>query len=143
MSTPAAVMPEQTRNAQSAKVQTSLPAYIKWGVFLLLLALGVPLFIQKIQATTSEMPPVFADIVRRNLNFNPGETSDEFWAQWRHPGDVFSVLLILGGDVVGRALAQVSGSPITPVAFSFGTSESVWDAEEPLLTLTQDGWPSR
>ena len=65
------------------------------------------------------MPPVFADFVRRN--FDAGDPSRELWGQWKNPGDVFSVLLILGGDVVGRALAQVSGSPLTPVAFSFYT----------------------
>lgn len=31
-----------------------------------------------------------------------------------------SVLLLVGGDVIQRALAQLSGGPITPVAFSFG-----------------------
>lgn len=65
------------------------------------------------------MPPVLVDLMRRN--FDPGYPSREFWAQWKNPGDVFSVLLILGGDVVARALAQLVGSGITPVAFSFGT----------------------
>ncbi|KAI2742526.1 hypothetical protein DTO013E5_3546 [Penicillium roqueforti] len=37
-----------------------------------------------------------------------------------HPSDVFSVLLILGGDIVARALAQLAGSGLTPVTFSFG-----------------------
>ncbi|EXJ85896.1 hypothetical protein A1O1_06265 [Capronia coronata CBS 617.96] len=63
------------------------------------------------------MPPVM-DLMRRTLD--PAETSDAFRSQWKHPGDVFSVLLILGGDVVGRALAQLAGTSITPVAFSFG-----------------------
>ncbi|KAF2873711.1 hypothetical protein BDV95DRAFT_567605 [Massariosphaeria phaeospora] len=45
----------------------------------------------------------------------------EFAAQWTGPGDVFSVLLILGGDVVQLALAALTGgSPVTPIAFSFG-----------------------
>ncbi|SCN95091.1 uncharacterized protein FFB20_09945 [Fusarium fujikuroi] len=57
-------------------------------------------------------------IVRRA--FNPGLPSNEFSEQWKHPSDVFSVLLILGGDVVARALAQLVGSRFTPVAFSFG-----------------------
>lgn len=39
---------------------------------------------------------------------------------WTQPADIFSVLLILGGDVVNRALAQLVGSRVTPVAFSFG-----------------------
>ncbi|CAA9964884.1 hypothetical protein PTMSG1_08243 [Pyrenophora teres f. maculata] len=57
-------------------------------------------------------------VVRRILAF--GASSQEFSAQWKNPSDVFSVLLILGGDVVARALAQLAGSGITPVAFSFG-----------------------
>ncbi|KAK6376144.1 hypothetical protein LTS17_007395 [Exophiala oligosperma] len=64
------------------------------------------------------MAPLSTDLFRRN--FNPDLPSQEFLRQWKTPGDVFSVLLILGGDVVLRALAQLSGSGITPVAFSFG-----------------------
>ncbi|RYN15749.1 hypothetical protein AA0112_g12720 [Alternaria arborescens] len=44
----------------------------------------------------------------------------EFRAQWRNPGGVFSVLLIVGGDVILLALACVTGRVLTPVAFSFG-----------------------
>ena len=66
------------------------------------------------------MAPAAIDLARRG--FAPGAASRDFSAQWKNPGDVFSVLLILGGDVVARALAQLSGSKITPVAFSFGTS---------------------
>ncbi|KAJ8096512.1 hypothetical protein POJ06DRAFT_264010 [Lipomyces tetrasporus] len=64
------------------------------------------------------MPPLFYRLARRQ--FSPGDPSGEFSDQWTHPSDVFSVLLILGGDVVGRALAQLAGSAVTPVAFSFG-----------------------
>ncbi|KAI6762455.1 hypothetical protein HG530_008435 [Fusarium avenaceum] len=64
------------------------------------------------------MPPFLLEFVRRT--FNPGQSSSGFSTQWKNPGDVFSVLLILGGDVVARALAQLVGSRITPVAFSFG-----------------------
>jgi hypothetical protein len=112
-------MPGQTTPASRQAAQTSFPSYITWASFLLF-ALSALLFNQEILNIVFDMPPVLADIVRRN--FNPGETSAEFWTQWKNPGDVFSVLLILGGDVVGRALAQVTGSPFTPVAFSFGRS---------------------
>ncbi|KAJ4156085.1 hypothetical protein LMH87_001299 [Akanthomyces muscarius] len=64
------------------------------------------------------MAPAAIELARRG--FAPGAASRDFSAQWKNPGDVFSVLLILGGDVVARALAQLSGSKITPVAFSFG-----------------------
>ena len=62
--------------------------------------------------------PSLLPLLRRS--FNPGLPSGEFTQQWTNPGDVFSVLLILGGDVVARALAQLAGSRLTPVTFSFG-----------------------
>jgi len=64
------------------------------------------------------MPPLVFQLLRRN--FDPSVPAGEFSDQWENPSDVFSVLLILGGDVVERALAQLAGSPVTPVAFSFG-----------------------
>src|SRR6266536_2775412 len=47
-------------------------------------------------------------------------TSSELRHQWVSPGDIFSVLLIVGGYVIQRALAQMTGALVTPVAFSFG-----------------------
>ncbi|KAI0790967.1 hypothetical protein C8Q75DRAFT_758731 [Abortiporus biennis] len=43
-------------------------------------------------------------------------------AQWQNPNDILSILMIIGGDIVQRAIAQLSGDPstIVPVAFSFG-----------------------
>ncbi|KAL6164520.1 hypothetical protein ACJQWK_09252 [Exserohilum turcicum] len=65
------------------------------------------------------MPALPAHLfIRRVLAFEI--PSHEFSEQWKNPSDVFSVLLILGGDVVARALAQLAGSGIAPVAFSFG-----------------------
>lgn len=49
-----------------------------------------------------------------------GNTSNDLSSQWRDPSDVFSVLLILGRDVIRMALVALSGRVITPVAFSFG-----------------------
>ncbi|KAH8147318.1 uncharacterized protein LAJ45_08796 [Morchella importuna] len=49
-----------------------------------------------------------------------------FHEQFARPGDIISVLLLLGSvvmlgrDVIHQALAQLSGGFITPVAFSFG-----------------------
>ncbi|KAM3515859.1 hypothetical protein MY11210_000399 [Beauveria gryllotalpidicola] len=66
------------------------------------------------------MPPFISQLVRRTFDF--GIASREFADQFKNPSDIFSVLLLLGGasDPVGRALAQISGSRVTPVAFSFG-----------------------
>lgn len=53
--------------------------------------------------------------------FDPSVPSTLFRDQWANPSNyAFTVLLLLGGDVVGRALAQLAGGRITPVAFSFG-----------------------
>jgi hypothetical protein len=44
-------------------------------------------------------------------------------SNWQNPGDILSVLMLIGGDIVQRAVAQLTGSDsfsITPVAFSFG-----------------------
>lgn len=59
-------------------------------------------------------------LIARDPIFNSTMTVDQLRSQWILPGDVFSVLLILGGDVVARALAQLAGSGLAPVAFSFG-----------------------
>jgi hypothetical protein len=66
------------------------------------------------------MPPFLSKIGWRSMNFNPDIPSGEFSEQWTHPGDVFSVLLILGGDVVGIALAQFAGGMPGSPSFSFG-----------------------
>ncbi|KAG5980456.1 hypothetical protein E4U54_006784 [Claviceps lovelessii] len=71
------------------------------------------------------MPPF------RNLHLSPRAVntttataataaSEQFITQWNNPSDVFSVLLILGGDVIGRALAQVAGTTVPFLPFSFG-----------------------
>ncbi|OAG02759.1 uncharacterized protein CC84DRAFT_1061143, partial [Paraphaeosphaeria sporulosa] len=47
-------------------------------------------------------------------------TQNQLSSQWNNPSDVLSVLLIVGGDIVQKALAQTSGGYLTPVCFSFG-----------------------
>jgi hypothetical protein len=55
--------------------------------------------------------------------FDLNAPSAAFEAQWVSPGNyAFTVLLLLGGDIVSRALAQLAGGRFTPVAFSFGMS---------------------
>ncbi|KAJ6186444.1 hypothetical protein N7519_007745 [Penicillium mononematosum] len=51
---------------------------------------------------------------------SPDTTAEYFAAQWVNPGDIFSVLLLLGPEIVQQAVAQLAGRSITPVAFSFG-----------------------
>ena len=48
-------------------------------------------------------------------------SSPEVRAQWTNPNNILDLLLLVGGDVVAGALAQLSGSNwLTPVPFSFG-----------------------
>lgn len=46
--------------------------------------------------------------------------TNEFRTQWTQPSDTFSVLLIVGGDVIQLTLANLTGAIVTPIAFSFG-----------------------
>ena len=57
------------------------------------------------------------------------DVDSEIRSQWSNPGDIFSLLLLIGGDIIQKALGQLAGSqlsianfhiPLTPVAFSFG-----------------------
>lgn len=68
------------------------------------------------------MAPQLAQLFTRNSAFDPSSASRELKTQLVNPSDVFSVLLILGGEVIARALAQLAGSGLAPVSFSFGTS---------------------
>lgn len=47
-------------------------------------------------------------------------TASILGSQWTNPSEVTTVLMIIGGDVVQKALAQTTGCWYTPVCFSFG-----------------------
>ncbi|KAI0723948.1 hypothetical protein C8T65DRAFT_627990 [Cerioporus squamosus] len=74
------------------------------------------------------MPP---HLLRRMLSpvyhvRNAASTGPSFSAQassWKSPDDILSILMLIGGDIVQRAVAQLAGTgpgPFCPVAFSFG-----------------------
>ncbi|RPD66423.1 hypothetical protein L226DRAFT_454129 [Lentinus tigrinus ALCF2SS1-7] len=74
------------------------------------------------------MPP---PLLRRLLSpvlpiRNAANTGPSFSAQatsWKSPDDILSILMLIGGDIVQRAVAQLAGTgpgPFCPVAFSFG-----------------------
>lgn len=48
------------------------------------------------------------------------ESENQLRTQWQSPSDIFSLLLILGPDVIRQALAQLTGPRFVPIAFSFG-----------------------
>lgn len=67
------------------------------------------------------MAPLLESLFSRR-DFDPGAPSAAFAAEWSQPSNyAFTILLLLGGDLINRALAQLAGGVITPVAFSFGT----------------------
>jgi hypothetical protein len=47
-------------------------------------------------------------------------TVSQLRSQWSNPGDVLSLLLIIGGDIVQKALAQSTAGRVPHVCFSFG-----------------------
>lgn len=50
-----------------------------------------------------------------------GETDSNLLSQWSNPTDISTILMVIGGDVVQKALAQGTGVwYFTPVCFSFG-----------------------
>ncbi|KAF3173360.1 hypothetical protein TWF225_009813 [Orbilia oligospora] len=76
-------------------------------------------------------------VLRRMADGDPTSTSDFLSAQFQNPGDILSVLLLLGHEVVHKAIAQLAGAgPLTPVAFSYGW---VAYAATALLAAFSDG----
>jgi len=77
------------------------------------------------------MAPFYAQVLNpRKVDLDAPSTA--FKDVWSSPSNyAFTILLLLGGDVVARALAQLAGGRFTPVAFSFGTiSFFFWDYED-------------
>ncbi|KAI0919625.1 hypothetical protein AcV5_001639 [Taiwanofungus camphoratus] len=73
------------------------------------------------------MAPRLSTASHRNLLARDQSPSHADFAavkrQWQNPNDILTLLMIIGGDIVQRALAQLAGSssfPVAPVAFSFG-----------------------
>lgn len=63
----------------------------------------------------------FQEITMTLVKRRESTQSLEVRGQWKSPGDILSLLLLVGADVVQHALAQQSGDRLpTPVVFSFG-----------------------
>jgi hypothetical protein len=68
------------------------------------------------------MPPAPVLQIFPRRQFDASAPAASFASEWSNPSNyAFTVLLLLGGDVITRALAQLAGGTVTPVAFSFGT----------------------
>ncbi|KAK6541497.1 hypothetical protein TWF694_007305 [Orbilia ellipsospora] len=65
--------------------------------------------------------PALRYLYQRSINItSPTTTIDYIGSQWINPSDIFSILLLLGPEIVQHAVAQLAGHCVTPVAFSFG-----------------------
>ena len=90
------------------------------------------------------MPPPLHHLLLsgRSRDFDPVEPAAAFASEWTQPSNyAFTILLLLGGDVITRALGQLAGGLVTPVAFSFGTytpSRMKKTSRRPLLTGSCD-----
>jgi hypothetical protein len=65
---------------------------------------------------------------RGNSDTQDASSLDYLAQQWQNPGDILSVLMLLGPDIIQGAIAQLSGRAITPVAFSFGWAAYAFNA---------------
>jgi hypothetical protein len=76
--------------------------------------------------------------LRRDSTVVPEKPSTKsvLQSQWQNPSDILSILLIIGGEVIHKALAQLSGGLVVPVAVSFGWVNYSISA---LLAATRDG----
>nr|POE46975.1 hypothetical protein CFP56_00307 [Quercus suber] len=94
-------------------------------------AIGVARFQpQSCAATPVRHPRRTPSIAGRNDDDDAVSMADTFAgtaarlnAQWKNPSDIFTILMIIGGDIVKVALAQLCAGPVpylTPVSFSFG-----------------------
>jgi hypothetical protein len=68
-----------------------------------------------VTATISQTSPL-----PTSASSQPTSVSNQLLQQWQNPSDIFSLLLLVGGDVILKAFAQFHGRSFRPVAFSFG-----------------------
>lgn len=78
--------------------------------------------------------PLKRFIERRSNGTDP--TPEIFLEQMENPSEVFSVLLIIGGDIIQKAIAQLAGGKVTLVSFSFGWVAYAFNA---LMSAFGDG----
>lgn len=86
------------------------------------------------------MPPhPILDRIFPRREFDANAPGTAFASEWAIPSNyAFTVLLLLGGDVISRALAQLSGGIVTPVSFSFGKYASLLHSLQ--ITATARSW---
>ncbi|KAI0675762.1 hypothetical protein C8Q78DRAFT_1066467 [Trametes maxima] len=71
--------------------------------------------------TTSQFASIIAHQARSATSIQPYLSAES--SSWKNPDDILSILMLVGGDIVQEAVAQLVGAGpwgFTPVAFSFG-----------------------
>lgn len=93
------------------------------------------------------MAPMLESLFLRR-DFDTGAPAAAFSHEWSQPSNyAFTILLLLGGDLINRALAQLAGGLITPVAFSFGKLKLHFNIDRqgsgtPIASSKAIPWPS-
>ena len=69
-----------------------------------------------------EVEHAFSRFLNRRESWLHAETTatGPLREQFRHPAEILGILLLIGGDVIRKAIAQLAGRHVAPVAFSFG-----------------------
>ncbi|MCJ1243059.1 hypothetical protein MMC30_000255 [Trapelia coarctata] len=67
------------------------------------------------------MPPSLLTTAARSRFLRRDEPTENLRIQWTNPANILDLLLLVGGDVIQTALAQLTGDRLpTPMVFSFG-----------------------
>ena len=86
---------------------------------------------------SSEFPSLIGRLATRVATVNTTSTASALTNQQSNPSDISTILIVIGGDVVQKALAQGTGKQYyTPVCFSFGQVSYAFTA---LIDVIGDG----
>ncbi|KAF6221060.1 hypothetical protein HO133_002741 [Letharia lupina] len=89
------------------------------------------------QSQSSPLPKVEVNQVPETMRLNTENTATSpLREQFKNPAEILGILLLIGGDTIRKAIAQLAGPNVAPVAFSFGWVAYSFGA---LLSVWGDG----
>ncbi|CAF9940720.1 hypothetical protein IMSHALPRED_002139 [Imshaugia aleurites] len=89
------------------------------------------------QSQGSPLPKVEVNQVLETMRLNTENTATSpLREQFKNPAEILGILLLIGGDAIRKAIAQLAGPRVAPVAFSFGWVAYSFGA---LLSIWGDG----
>ena len=95
------------------------------------------LFYHFSQSQSSPLPQVEVNQVPEKMRLDIENTATgPLREQFKNPAEILGILLLIGGDTIRKAIAQLAGPTVAPVAFSFGWVAYSFGA---LLSVWGDG----